>query len=350
MTLRRLSLILCTSAFVLILVGCDAIGENDEDAPSEATAGVYVANQGNFGDGNGSVTVYNPQTSQSQSTAVQNLNSTVQGLALSDSSLFVMSNSAARIDVFSLDGPTQTAQLTALSGPRYATVANEHTAYVTDQSFGDPSAVHVLDLSGNRPQVASSIDVSGLPEGITTTSSRVYASLGAFGDTTLVAAVDREQRSLAEEIDVGCASRSLVADGNDDVFVFCSDAAEAVILNGETGTVQSRLSLPDTAETAFSVGQPATYAPSTQELYVATDTGILRIDTEANAVTTIDVGGSAPIGAVRYDGLREELYVARVPSFTEQGTVTLHTRDGEQTGSFSAGIAPTYIALRRIDE
>lgn len=350
MTTRRLSLFLFAGTLAFLLIGCDAVGGNDDET-IVATAGVYVANQGNFGDGNGSVTVFNPQTAQSQPTAIQGLNSTVQGIAAADTSLLVMANSAARIDVFSPDGPTQTAQLTSLSGPRYAAVANDNTAYVTDQSFSGPSAVKVLDLSGSRPQVTERINVSGLPEGITSTDSRVYAALGAFGDTTLVAAIDRAQNALAEEIDVGCTPRALASDAEDEVFVLCSNSAEAVLLDGETGTVQSRLSLPDTAETANNVGYPAAHSSAAQELYVATDTGILRIDTEANTVsTTIDVDGSASIGAVGYDGLREELYVARVPGYTEQGTVTVHNRDGEQTGSFSAGIAPTYIEIRQVEQ
>lgn len=350
MTLRRSSFAILALSLAVFLSGCDLLGGNDEDdTPSVSTAGVYVANQGNFGDGNGSVTFYNPENEESQPTFISDLQSTVQGIAIRDSTLFVMSNSAARIDVFSTDGPTQETQITGLSSPRYATISDAETAYVTDQSFSGPSAVRVLDRSGANPQLSSSIEVSGTPEGITTTASRVYAALGAFGDTSLVAAIDREQNALEEEIDVDCTPRSIAADGDGDVFAFCSNSATAVILDEASGTVDARLSLPDTAETAFNVGQPVSYAPVAQELYVATDTGVLRIDTESNSVsTTLEVDTSPPIGAVAYDGVRQELYVTHVPTFTERGTVTIYNRDGGQTGSFQAGIAPTYIEFRRI--
>lgn len=351
MTLRHSSLAFLTLILAVVLSGCDLLGENEaEDTPAVSTAGVYVANQGNFGDGNGSVTFYTPEDENSQPTFISDLQSTVQGIAISDSSLLVMSNSAARIDVFAADDATQEAQITELSGPRYATIAEEETAYVTDQAFAGPSSVRVLDRSGTEPQLSSTIEVSGTPEGITTAGSRVYAALGAFGDTTLVAAIDRQENTLEEEIDVDCTPRSIAADGDGDVFALCSNSATAVILDAARGTVASRLSLPDTAETAFNVGQPASYAPAAQELYVATDSGVVRIDTESNTVaTTLEVDGPAPIGAVAYDGLREELYVATVPSFTERGTVTIYDRDGVETGSFQAGIAPTYIEFRRIE-
>ena len=332
-----------------LLSGCDLTGsEPGTDAPT--VTGVYVANQGNFNDGNGSVTAYDPATDRLRASAVSGLGSIVQDIALRDTSLLVMANSAARVDVFSTDGPTQTAQITDLTSPRYAAFAGPATALVTDQSFSGPSAVRVLDLSGAQPRVSSTLSVSGAPEGIALAGNRAYAALGAFGDTTLVAAIDVEQARLDREIDVGCTPRDVAADQSGDVFALCSDAAEAVVLDARSGAVRTRLPLPDTAETVFGVGNPAAYAAGARELYVATDTGVLRIDTASNTVAaTVDVGLSSPPGAVAYDASRRELYVARAaPSpFTVRGTVTIHDRAGTQIGSFPAGIAPTDIAFRR---
>jgi hypothetical protein len=349
MTFQRTSFLFSVVLLTLVLTGCDLLGGDDENGSSTLTAGVYVANQGNFGDGNGSVTVYNPETRQAQ-TAARGLNSIVQGIAVRDSNLYVMANSAARIDVFSTSTLAQTGQTRGLSAPRYLTFSGPNTALVTDQSFGQPDTIRVLDVSGPQPQLTSNISVPGTAEGITAAGDRVYAALGAFADTTLVASLNPNQNALTKTIDVGCTSRYVVADADAEVFALCSNAAEAVVLDGQTGTVRSRLSLPDTAETAFGVGQPASFSPNGQELYVATDTGILRIDTESNTVEqTLDVDLSAPAGAVAYDGLRDELYVARPNGFAQRGTVTIHDRGGTQTSSFRAGIAPTYITLRRTD-
>ena len=349
MTFQRTFFLSSIFLLTLVLTGCDLLGGTDENGPSVSTAGVYVANQGNFGDGNGSVTVFSPESQQAQTTA-RGLNSIVQGIAVRDSNLYVMANSAARIDVFSTSTFSQTGQIRGLTAPRYLTFSGPNTAFVTDQSFGRPDTVRVLDVSGPQPQLASNISVPGTAEGITTAGNQVYAALGAFSDTTLVASLDPDQNALTETIDVGCTTRYVVADADADVFALCSNTAEAVVLDGPTGTIQTRLSLPDTAETAFGVGQPASFSPNVQELYVATDSGILRVDTESNTVEqTLDVSLSGPAGAVAYDGLRDELYVARPSGFSERGTVTVHDRSGSQTSSFRAGIAPTYISLRRVD-
>jgi hypothetical protein len=351
MTLRQSLLVLLLPLLGAALSGCDLSGTTGgPEAPS--VTGVYVANQGNFGDGNGSVTVYDPSTEQLRPRAVRGLASIVQGITVRDTTLLVMANSAARIDVFSTDGPTQTGQVTGVTSPRYAAFTGPTMAYITDQSFTGPSAVRVLDLSGGQPQVVSTIPVSGSPEGIAVAEDRAYAALGAFADTSLVAAIDVGQNALDDEIDVGCTPRDVAADGTGDVFALCSDAAEAVILDARSGAVDTRLSLPDTAETAFGVGDPASYTAAAEELHVTTDTGIIRIDTRSDAVDALlDVGLSSAPGAVAYDAARQALYVARLPDapFTERGTVTIHDRGGTQTGSFQAGIAPTAIDFRQAE-
>ncbi len=350
MTFRRLFLVVLTTALSLTVFGCDLLG-SDEDEPSVVTDGVYVANQGNFGDGNGSVSLYNPNTDNVTSTAIGGLNSIVQSITLRNNRLYLVANSGGRVDVFDAEDQSQQGQLTDLSGPRYLAFTNDETAFLTDQSFSGSSSVKVLDMGSASPELATTIEVPGTPDGLTATDDRVYATLGGFSDTTLVAALDADERSLAQTIDVGCAPRYAVADRQNEIFVLCSDTAEAVVLDGATGNERARLSLPDPASTV-GPGQPAYFAADAEELYVVVSQDRLtRINTATNEVgSTIGPLDGAPIGAVGYDAVREELYVGHVPSFTERGTITIHERSGTQTDSFLAGIAPTYIDFRRSEE
>lgn len=335
--------------FSVSLTGCDLLGSEDNFS-STITSGVYVANQGTFGEGNGSVSVYAPSSQTIAENAVDNLGSIVQSLALQSDQLYLMANTGGRVDVFDTADQSQIGQIADFSGPRYLAFANE-TAYVTDQSFGGPSSVQVLDVSGTSPERETSIEVPGTPEGITTAGDRVYAALGGFSDTTLVAAFDATAPSEIETIDVGCAPRFVLADRQNEVFAVCTDAPEVVVLDGTTGDEQTRLSLPDTASTR-GPGQTAFFAPGAEELYVVVNQNRLtRINTASNTVgTTIGPLAGDAIGAVGYDAARQELYVGRIPGFSERGTVTIHERDGTKTGSFEAGVAPTYIDFRRTEE
>ena len=346
---RHRTLVFLLLLLTLPLSGCDLLGTDNEDS-TLVTDGVYVANQGNFNDGNGSVTLYNPNTG-TNTTAVENLSSIVQSIALRNDRLYLTANSGGRLDVFDAGDQSQLQQLTGLSGPRYLTFTDDETAFLTDQSFSGPSTVQILDEADAAPERTTSIEVPGTPEGLTHTDDRVYATLGGFSDTTLVAAISTDDRMLTETIDVGCAPRYAVSDRQDEVFVLCSDTSEAVVLEGNTGNELTRLDLPSPSSTR-GPGQPGFFAADAEELYVVTSRDrLVRINTAANEVgPTLGPFDGAPIGAVGYDAIREELYVGRVPGFTEEGTVTIHERDGTQTESFQAGVAPTFIDFRRSEE
>lgn len=341
--------VLLAALLTVSLAGCDLLGVED-DAPSPVTSGVYVANQGAFGDGNGSVSVYSPADQTTNDDAIRGLGSIVQSLALRNDRLYLTANTGGRVDVFDAADQSPTGQLADFSGPRYLAF-NGETGFLTDQSLSGSSSVHVLDVSGASPERETSVEVPGTPEGITTTSDRVYAALGGFSDTTLVATFPATAPSEVETIDVGCAPRFVLADRQNDVFAVCSDAPEVVVLDGATGDAQTRLALPDTPSTA-GPGQTAFFSPSAEELYVVVDQDRLtRINTASNTVeTTLGPFDGALIGAVGYDAVRQELYLGRVPGFSERGTVTIHERDGSDTGSFEAGVAPTYIDFRRTEE
>lgn len=347
LNLRRSFLIILLTLSV-VAVGCDSGGVDDE--PEEASA-VFVANQGNFGDGNGSVSTYDPATDMAQPAAVPpaQLGSTVQGAFLTEERYYVVANTGRRLDVFDRETLQRVGQTDMLfANPRYVLVEGE-TAYVTDQVFGGTSSVAVLDLSGEAIALRERIEVSGSPEGLARAGDRLFVGLGAFDASDRVAIIDAEQGALIEEVDIGCSARFVLADRQGEVFALCTDTGEAVILDGLSGDELARLDLGGAVSTN-GPGQDGYYTSETEELYaVVGQNTVVRINTANNAVAgTVGPLSGTPISAVAYDAERQTLYLGRTEpapaGFTERGTVTLHRRDGEQTGRFETGIAPTYIS------
>ncbi len=345
MIFRRLTLLAVTTALSLTFVSCDLLG-SDSDNSVAVTSGVFVANQGQFMQGNGSVSVYNPRTDTASPGAITNLNSIVQSIALRDDQLYVTANTGGRLDVFSTSSFDQVGQtVNQMPSPRYVAFAGNQKAYVTNL-FDD---ISVVDLASNT--VTDTIVTGGSPEGITVAGNRAYAALGAFGASSEVAVVDPRADTVTTTIDLGCTARFVLSDADGEVFALCNNdqTGEAVVLDGTQE--QTRLPLPDSVQTR-GPGQDAHYAPNAEVLHVVVSRDrLVRINTATNEIAgTIGPLSGAPIGAVGYAANRQELYVGRVPSVTEEGRVTIHERDGEQTGTFPAGVIPTYITFRQLQQ
>jgi len=342
---------------------CELLGINEET--ESLTSGVFVANQGNFTDGNGSVTVYNPQTQDVVSNAISDLGSIVQSIFLLDDRLFVLSNTGERIDIFNTTSNEQMAQITDIISPRYMVKAASNKAYVTNlfNASGSFSGgkVSVIDVSTNTK--TREIDVGNNPEGITYANGNLFVANHGFGAGNTVTVIDTSTDEVVNTIDVECDGPRLVfTDQDQEVFVFCTgqtmfdenwnvigESNGAVrILNSSTGAIEARFDIDGRIST-MGPGQDVFLDADRKEAYVVIDNNsLLRIDTETNQQS--DLLGpfeGDPIGAVGYDVIEDRIYIGRVPGFTESGTVTIHDRDGVKVGEFSAGIAPTYITFHR---
>ncbi len=356
--------------FALTFTGCDLLGP--EDARTPAVTGVFVANQGNFSDGNGSVSTYDPETGAASPEALGNLGTLAQSLLVHDGTLYIAANTAGRVDAYDARTLAKKASYTGLLAPRYMAVAGARL-FVTNL-YGDPATfsggtVSIVDL--RTGQKLKDVAVGDNPEGIVAVGNRVYVANSGFGLGSTVSVLDAATGEVTATLPVGCdGPRSLAVDGESEVWVVCTgrttyDAQGNVtgftsgavrVLDGATGEERARLTLESQRIGAAALGQDVFFSPAADELYVvagavnAPEEGrqVLRFNTRTNAlVARINLpAGTAPIGAVAYDARREQLYLGRVAGYTVAGEVTIHNREGTLLSRFQAGIVPTAIAFR----
>lgn len=357
-TMPRLLLLLAVLAFA----GCDLL-ESESD-PRPTVTGVFVANQGNFSDNNGSLSTYDPETGVASPDALTGLNTLVQSLLVHGDRLYVTANSAGRVDVYDAASLQRVGSIGGLLSPRYLAIADT-LAFVTNL-YGDPNTfsggtVSVLGLrSGTKRR---DVPVGDNPEGIAVSGTRVYVANSGFGAGSTVSVLDARTGDPVETISVECdGPRSLAVDAEGDVWVFCTGTTTydtngnvtgqtngAVrVLDGATGRILQRLDV-DGQIRAAAIGQDVFHSAASAEVFAVLDEARVAVfSTAQNAQTGVITfeAGAAPIGALAYDAEREHLYTGRVTGYTTAGRVTIHRRDGTQTGQFEAGIVPTFIALQ----
>jgi DNA-binding beta-propeller fold protein YncE len=347
-------LALCLTSGLVAVTGCDSSEPCTVDCGAgPGLAEVFVANQGNFAAGNGSLGRFDPVDESVGSTAA--LGGLVQSAVVHNGRVYVTVNTGNRVDVFDADGLNRLAQI-HVPAPRYVAVISDTKAYVTSQFYDFGPSVRPDLVTVINPQTGATVDsvqVGGNAEGMAIVGSRAYVTTGGYSDTQLVMVLDTATDAIMDTLDVGCPPRLALPDAQGDVFIICATGAgpdEVVVLDGATGTEEARIPVGTTA--TFGFGQDAYLAASENELYVAQADGtILRIDTESNTVlATLGPFGSDPIGAVAYDPDDDRLYVARAPAgfeFVSGGYVTVHDRTGTEVARFSSGgVAPSHLVLR----
>ncbi len=354
-----------TSALLLVLTvtvfsGCDILGEN-EPQTNQAPEGIYIANQGNFRDANGTVTFYNPSNAQVEHNIIPNIGSIIQSLDLRGNRGYIMSNSADRIDVFDLESHERVAQIPDIKSPRYMEFIDDTTAYVTNQATGTITIIHIPDNSKQNI-----LKVGSQPEGITMSAEKAYVANHGFGSGSTVSIINTEQNMVENTIDVGCdGPRSMVTDRQSEVWVFCTGNTEYDdewnVVDRTDGSVRIIDPVTDEVTRAFPIdGQIATAGPGqdvffsspSEYVYVVVEKKrILRFNTADNSgPTDVPVAQGDPIGAIAYSAAHDRLYVGRVPGFTTAGSIEQYTPgDTTVVDEFEAGIAPAYIAFDKGD-
>lgn len=356
----KLKTFIVLSCLAIVATGCDAVGDNE---PGPSVSGIFVVNQGNFTDANGSVTVFEAGDEPRPAGEIRGLGSILQSAAVIDDQLYLMANTAGRIDVINTETLEQTAQIIGLVSPRYM-VAEGRTAYVTNL-FESPNSftggnVTVVDLTTNKK--VKEIPVGNHPEGLAIVDDRLFVANSAFGKGSTVNVIDLSTQTVVDTIDVECdGPRAVVADADEDVFVFCtgeplyddefnpigSTDGAVRILDGASGEIVKRISVNGALGTT-GPGQDAFHAEESGRIYVVKGANtVLVFDTSSNSqVDAIGPFEGDPIGAVAFDEERRLLYLGRVPGFDKAGTVTIHSDDGTQIESLTAGVAPTFIAFK----
>ena len=356
---RRLSILALLS--VLIFSACDT-----SDPAVRVVSGIYVGNQGNFTENNGSVTIHDPDTGETTNNAIPNLGGLVQGILIDGDRAFVLLNfddsfstGRGRIDIVDLNTNQRTAQID-INTPRSA-VIDGNTMWVTNLYA---NTVTPVDLTTNTP--GTPITVGTNPEGLVISGNTLFVANNAFGFSTTVTQIDTDTRAVERTIDVGCdGPKTLTRDNEGQIWVFCVGKTvydpvtfevlertngAVVVLDGTTGNEMARMDLEDQLGSFGILGQEAFFSTEQDESWAIVGTRIARFNTATNALVQMidpEIPTDHAIGGVAYDEVNDWLLLGTVPpDFVSAGTVVIADRQGTEVSSFSAGITPASIAIR----
>ncbi|TAF67804.1 MAG: hypothetical protein EAZ55_01935 [Cytophagales bacterium] len=349
--------------FILVLLAFNACKQPDNAPPITGT--VLVTNEGNFSQGNGEVSLLNPQTREIANAAYTARNGglpggLVQSLTIHNGKAYIAvgssNNTNDKIEIVEANNLQKITSVTSNATskiiiPRYAAVAN-NKLYVSnwgnyDASFNSPNSfIAVIDLSNNT--LIKNISVGSRPEGIVVVQDKIYV---ANQKANTVSIINPSTDAVETTINTPKNPTQIVVDTENNLWVMCNDGNGKLI---KIDTKTNTLAIEQTyALSTFSTNGKIGISPDKKKIYfVASEafpskkTNIYSVDITnfipANPVLFLSAESIYGLGIDPNDG---SVYVGFAPSFSGAGTVKRYQADATEVSTHTAGIAPNGFAF-----
>ena len=321
---------------------------------------VYITNEGNFGTGNGSLSIYNKSTNSvtnniySSSNGGALLGDVVQSMEYFDGKGYLCINNSAKIEVID-NNAVHIASIQAVS-PRYLKQVSPSKAYASDWGI---NGIQVIDLVSNA--ISSTINCGVGPEGIAVSNGFAYiCNVGGWGLDSTVTVINTSTDIIETTLKIGDKPNSAVVDIDGNVWVLTGghteyDANWNVV--SETAGVLAKINTnTNTVETEYFF--PIGNHPEDLVINGAGDKLYYSDGSWSKAVYEFGINdtelASTPIinrsfYGLGYDPASNEIYGSDAVDFTQQGWVYRYATTGAVVDSFQVGIIPGSFAFPQIN-
>lgn len=346
---------LLTSTFAF--TSCD----NDNDGPSGAYAedGVFVINEGNFTQSNGSISYYNTSSEKVQNGIFakenegQLLGDVIQDMDILNDRAFIVANNSNKIEVVNANTFKSVGTVEGLQLPRYFAALNNQKGYVTEtvDYSGSPGRISVIDL--NTYVVTKTIEVGVQPEQLVVTGGKLYvANSGSNTVTVINTATD----AVESTIPVSDRPVDLALDRNNNIWVLSTGKVvytpdwSAIDYSQTTAGALTKIpaGTQDAQTYTFSSNQsqPSNLAinGNGDKLYFNYEGKTFVQDVSATSLSNTVVIDRSFYG-LGVDPDNGYIYGGDSNNFTGDGTVHIYRPDGTKIGEFQAGIGPNGFAF-----
>lgn len=318
---------------------------------------VYITNEGNFGTGNGSLSVYdinlNTVTNDVFSTANGGalLGDVVQSMQFFNGNGYICVNNSSKIEV--IDESANYIATIPVTFPRYIKQVNTSKAYATDWGA---NGVNVIDLNTNI--ITSTITCGTGPEGLAISNGYAYVcNVGGFGLDSTVTIINTSTDAVIATLTVGDKPNSAVVDKDGNVWILTGGFTEydanwnivsetpgvLAMINTVTNTIDRSYTFPIGNHPKDliinSVGDKMYYSDGSWSKSVY-EFGLLDTDLPTNKFIDRSFYG------LGFDTYSNEIYATDAVDFIQQGWVYRYATSGAVIDSFLVGIIPGSFAFK----
>lgn len=339
--MRRLLYIL---PFILVLLSCkkDKIGPqcldcNENQLSNTSSSDILIINEGNFGFGNGSVSIYNDSNLQiSQNVFQQNngipLGDVAQSAYQFNNKIYIVVNNSNKIEVVNSNNLSSITTINGFISPRYFLPIDSNKAYVTDLFA---NAIQIVDLNSNT--ITGNINVNGWTEQLLLYQDTVYVC-DMTNNNLLLFSTQTDQ--FIDSVKVGIQPNSIVIDKNNRIWILCDGGMneslpQLIRFNPQNRQVEASFQFPSLTDSPSELKINSLR----DELYFI-NSSIYKMNINDSSLPTNSLVSNN--GRILY-GLgvnqkNDQFYIADAIDFVQNSSVFRYSKNGVLLDSFKSGI------------
>ncbi len=340
--------LLLTFAIGVFFTSCS----NDDDAPivpkGDYENGILVVHEGNFGQGNASVSFVTFDLNTVENDVFNNVNGdllgdTAQSISFNGDLAYIVLNVSNKIEIVNRYTFESVATIdTGLNNPRYIAFY-DGKGYVTNWGDGtnvNDDYVAVIDLSTNT-LASTIISVEEGPEEIVVSGNTIYvAHQGGFGQNNKISIINGPFNALDKTITVGDVPNSLQLDSSGNLWVLCGGKPSWT--GDETGGQLFKINTTDNTFTSMDFGgteHPNFLSFENGSIYYYLGGSVYKMDGTATALpTSAEITGLSFYNMTVHDGI---LYGVDAKDFTSNGSLTSYDLStNSETNTATVNIIP----------
>jgi YVTN family beta-propeller protein len=315
---------------------------------------VYVLNQGNYGQGNASLSAYFPDSNFAESDLFKlangmNLGDVGNDIQLYNGNAYMVINNSDKVVVMDASTALYVGTVYFPSGTspyRIAFYNSSNVAFVSDLYT---NSVSVINLASNTVMAQDSIPVGPEPYGIACAFGEVCVANSGYGSGNTVSLINATTRKVVKTVSVGKGPTEVEPDRSGNFWVVCAgepgDNGSIYVVSASSNSVTDSIIIGKTIPSF--TGHTLAMDGQDGVAYLIADSSVVKLSMSNRTIMNSDLmnGNFYSIAA---DGATGDVYVTKANSGTADGKVYIYTSSGEYTNrSFTAGIYPDGIVFIR---
>lgn len=334
---------------LFITVAFVSCKKDSDNVTGRFEKGIFIANEGQFNAGNGSITYYDDEADTSALAIFEDVNNrplgdVVQSITFHNDYAYIVVNNSNKMEVVNTNTFKEVATIDGLALPRYFMGIDDNKGYVTQWGAdGVSGSIQIIDLVSNT--ITGSITTpAGAPNKMYMFNGRIYVGHdGGFGVDESFSIVNPLTDEVVETIPTNFNPDEMAQDSEGNIWVMARgwfdfvtyDSYPAYLTAYDSNhNILKEFELPGNYPSDLFINADG------DKLFFILNGEIVSVNPNSNTLDITVVANDTYFYSLGYDADNRRLYAGDPVDYVSQGNVKVYDESGNLLNTIDAGVSP----------